>query len=55
MIKKIKFTVLFSLLILLSSCLYKMPGEDSYSLIPKTNNTHFIGEEQTATPNQATF
>lgn len=55
MMQKIKFITLLSVLILLSSCIYKMPGEDSYSLIPKTNNQNFIGGEQTATPNQASF
>ncbi len=56
MILKIRLLLLFLGLALFSSCIYKMPTEDSYSLIPKTNNPVFIGEkDHKAMPNQATF
>lgn len=56
MIKKIKLLVLFIGCALLTSCIYKMPDDDSYSLIPKTNNPNFIGgSDQNTMPNQASF
>ncbi len=56
MIRNIKLLSMLLLLTILSSCIYKMPNEDSYSLIPKTNNPTFIGTDQQGTiPNQASF
>lgn len=55
MIKKIKFALLLFIFVCLTSCLYKMPTDDTYSLIPKTNNPNFIGDEQNPMPNQAPF
>lgn len=43
---------------LFSSCgIYKMPSDDTYSVIPKTNNPAFIKDNRAtaATPNQASF
>lgn len=52
--------ITFSLLVafLFSSCgIYKMPSDDTYSVIPKTNNPAFIKDNRAtaATPNQASF
>lgn len=52
---KIKLLALLFLTTLCSSCIYKMPTEDSYSLIPKTNNPNFIGSDNKIMPNQAEF
>lgn len=39
--------VIFSLIVL-NSCMYKMPTEDAFSVIPNTNNPKIFKEDQDA-------
>lgn len=51
-------TSCLALVFLLSSCgIYKMPSDDTYSVIPKTNNPAFIKDDRATAsiPNQASF
>lgn len=55
-LKKILFFVLLLLpLLFLSSCIYKMPDEDTASLIPLTNNPKVYQDNSPSMPVQGGF
>lgn len=45
-----KSLLLILLISSLTSCCYRMPEEDEYSLIPATNNPNYTREKANATP-----
>lgn len=48
---KLANTILFLTLIsLLTSCVYRMPEDDEFSLIPATNNPNYTKEKAGPTP-----
>ncbi len=54
--RKIKYFFFATLFIVLTSCIYKMPTEDTATLIPITNNPRvFQDDTQSSIPNQGGF
>lgn len=54
--KKIKYFFLLTLFFILTSCIYKMPSDDTASLIPITNNPKvFQDDAQSSIPAQGGF
>lgn len=53
--KKIKALFFISLLVLFSSCLYKMPSETAENVIPMTNNPNIIQDTPTQMPQMGGF
>lgn len=54
--KKIKYIFFLTLFLLLTSCIYKMPTDETVSLIPMTNNPKIIQDDNSsAIPTQGGF